>query len=67
MAENEMTAMRGMPLRVRLSDGLGVARAGRLRNSGDCFKQGRSRIVVAAAMLDDDAHAAFLPPTRARG
>lgn len=29
--------------------------------------QRRSRIVVVAAMLDDDAHAAFLPPTRAMG
>lgn len=24
-------------------------------------------VVVEAAMLDDDAHAAFLPPTRAMG
>jgi hypothetical protein len=29
--------------------------------------QRRSRTVVAAAMLDDDAHAAFIPPTRAMG
>ena len=30
-------------------------------------QQRRSRTVVAAAVLDDDAHAAFLPPTRAMG
>ena len=41
---------------------LGQAQPDQLRAS-----QRRSRMVVAAAMLDDEARAAFLPPTRAMG
>ena len=42
-------------------------RAGQAQPDQRRAEQRRARIVVAAAMLDDDAHAAFLSPTHAMG